>query len=297
MPIAKLKHCQPTWYRAAERWLGGHVPVPRSGIRTFSGIEAALAAYAKSVTTATWRRMRSDIARYFVAQGGPMKKLGPRIRAITNPVAIEARARRPRRCKAVNEKIAAKLYQDAIGRQDNELAAALLLAGHLGVRPVEMPTLRVTSLGNGNMVVIVKGAKKREDRSMDRELMVPENQRLRTAVETLFGKRMKPIQDRLARASQRLFPRRKTKVSLYSFRHQLGSDLKAFGGDRRVAAAIMGHRSQDSLTSYGNAKSGRTRRRLDASQRTTQKVDQKSPRVHGFRSTGPSGCKSPDLSR
>lgn len=69
---------------------------------------------------------------------------------------------------------------------------------------------------------------------------------------------MKPIQDRLARHCKALWPARKHHPSLYSWRHQMGTKLKASGLDRRSVAYIMGHQSTDSVNRYGNrsAKAG-----------------------------------------
>lgn len=54
-------------------------------------------------------------------------------------------------------------------------------------------------------------------------------------------------------------------MSCYTFRHALGSDLKASIADGQItpeqAAKVMGHRSTQSLLSYGTTHSGRSRRR------------------------------------
>ncbi|WP_313319808.1 hypothetical protein [Stenotrophomonas sp.] len=55
------------------------------------------------------------------------------------------------------------------------------------------------------------------------------------------------------------------KISCYTFRHALGSDLKASIADGQTtpeqAAMVMGHRSTQSLLSYGATNRGRSRRR------------------------------------
>ncbi|HIE4187810.1 TPA: hypothetical protein ACXM51_000460 [Stenotrophomonas maltophilia] len=55
------------------------------------------------------------------------------------------------------------------------------------------------------------------------------------------------------------------KISCYTFRHALGSDLKASIADGQTtpeqAAKVMGHRSTQSLLSYGTTHSGKSRRR------------------------------------
>ncbi|MFM0480746.1 site-specific integrase [Paraburkholderia strydomiana] len=57
------------------------------------------------------------------------------------------------------------------------------------------------------------------------------------------------------------FPKLRTRISPYCFRHQIASDLKAATSDREItleqAAKIMGHLSDYSIGVYGNAIHGR----------------------------------------
>ena len=50
--------------------------------------------------------------------------------------------------------------------------------------------------------------------------------------------------------------------TLYSWRHQLGADLKASKLNRVLAAYIMGHQSTESVNAYGNSKTGNSARSL-----------------------------------
>jgi integrase len=63
---------------------------------------------------------------------------------------------------------------------------------------------------------------------------------------------LKRLQGRLATVTKKLWPRRKHRISLYSYRHLMGSDLKASGMSRIEIAAVMGHQSVDSVNVYGN---------------------------------------------
>jgi hypothetical protein len=79
---------------------------------------------------------------------------------------------------------------------------------------------------------------------------------VREAVAILEGVEMGPIQDRISGAGRRLWPQRKAVPSLYSWRHQVGSDLKASGLDRKSVAYLMGHQSTESVEVYGRRNRG-----------------------------------------
>lgn len=57
------------------------------------------------------------------------------------------------------------------------------------------------------------------------------------------------------------FPKLRTRISPYCFRHQVASDLKAATSDREItleqAAKVMGHLSDYSIGTYGHAAHGR----------------------------------------
>ena len=84
------------------------------------------------------------------------------------------------------------------------------------------------------------------------------------AIDRLSGmteKKRYAMQKRVCRLGKKLFPKHKNAPTLYSYRHQLGSDLK--GGktssgnkifSRKESAALMGHKSQSSISAYGHAK-------------------------------------------
>lgn len=68
------------------------------------------------------------------------------------------------------------------------------------------------------------------------------------------------IRDRLRKECRALWPRRKQHPTLKSFRHQVGSTLKASGESAEAIAYIMGHQSTDSISIYGNRRSGKGRK-------------------------------------
>tara|TARA_R110000851_G_scaffold311834_1_gene472151 strand:- start:562 stop:1149 length:588 start_codon:yes stop_codon:yes gene_type:complete len=146
------------------------------------------------------------------------------------------------------------------------LLAVLEVVRETGVRPCEIDKMTFNA-DNSSLDII--SAKKTEDglRGLDRTLYFDTWQfnTLTAAHEAwkehklLSGsdstKAMKLLQDQLARVTKALFPRRKNRITLKSYRHQFGSNLKASGWSRRETAAAMGHQSVNSLSVYGNVRS------------------------------------------
>jgi hypothetical protein len=64
-------------------------------------------------------------------------------------------------------------------------------------------------------------------------------------------------QSRLNRTTAALWPRRERLPTLYTLRHQMGSDLKSSGLPPEEVAAVMGHQSTASASVYGFKVSGR----------------------------------------
>lgn len=61
------------------------------------------------------------------------------------------------------------------------------------------------------------------------------------------------VSQRLREKSRQLWPRRKSLVSAYSYRHFLGKSMKESGEDAHKIAATLGHASDFSQTAYGRA--------------------------------------------
>lgn len=68
------------------------------------------------------------------------------------------------------------------------------------------------------------------------------------------------IRDRLRKEYRTLWPWRKKRPTLKSFRHQAGSNLKASGESPEIIAYIMGHQSTGSISIYGKRRSGEGRK-------------------------------------
>lgn len=231
----------------------GYAVTPRN-------ITEALKRTAGDYRPAYWRRLRSALAHQQEAEG--YKDAAERIRSTRNP--ITAAGEKPKRKAARRRHVSGAeweaLVKHANGRGDRALIAALWLSRATGCRPAELPGITVTEHGR----VHVPSAKRRDDRGLDRDLWVtdPDLVRvLRAAADVIQHECREPggvkrLQRRLDTAARSLWPRRKAHVTFYSFRHQLGSELKASGlGDAQVAA-VMGHRSVESVEVYGNRKRG-----------------------------------------
>ena len=137
-------------------------------------------------------------------------------------------------------------------------AASLVLAYCLGARPCEMRTITIT----GNQVHIIGGKKSAElHRGADRTLVIEKLKTLKLVEWAAQWMSECPrtntaIRDRLRKECRILWPRRKKHPTLKSFRHQMGSILKASGESPENIAYIMGHQSTSSISVYGDGRLG-----------------------------------------
>lgn len=137
-------------------------------------------------------------------------------------------------------------------------AASLVLAYWLGVRPCEMRTITVTD----NLVDIIGGKKSAElHRGADRTLIIGKPNILKLVEWAAHRMSECPrtstaIRDCLRKECRKLWPRRKKHPTLKSFRHQMGSILKASGESPESMAYIMGHQSTESISVYGDGRLG-----------------------------------------
>jgi len=259
-----------------EKRLEGETPTPKK-------ITDALTACAGEYRPAYWRRLRGALALDQEEKG--YDKAAARIRETINPMTTDAHGPldkglrgavppKRRRAKSISEQDRERLYaqflelmRDAEGEAlegHQQTLSALALADNLGVRPAEMLGLRV-DLERG--VVHVSGAKKTGERGADRTLALPDDQAMQqhiaSAVKVLQEAEarkpgvMRRVQSRLDRISRQLWPRRQARPSLYTFRHQMGAELKSMKLDRRAIAYIMGHQSTQSVEVYGDRRKSR----------------------------------------
>ncbi len=105
----------------------------------------------------------------------------------------------------------------------------------------------------------ITSSKKRDDRGLDREIKITDSlwaKRVRNAIEKTSNRTVGELQNAFAYLVEKTFPARQTRPTIYSMRHQFGSNLKASGMDRKMIAYLMGHRVTASVDKYGNRRSG-----------------------------------------
>jgi len=188
------------------------------------------------------------------------------IRKVVNPVTAPdsklVRKAKPRKIKSVLHADLKALYFHLKENGFIDEAASLILANYLGVRPCEMRTITVVN----NQVHIIGGKKSAPlHRGADRTLIIESSKVLRLVRQAASWMSNCPrtntaIRDRLRKECRTIWPRRKQHPTLKSFRHQVGSNLKASGERAEAIAYIMGHQSTDSVSIYGNRRSGQGRK-------------------------------------
>ena len=184
------------------------------------------------------------------------------IKQLINPVTATGstlfKKPKPQQVRSVSEDDYIALVRYLSGHGFIDEALSVVLAFHLGVRPCEMRTITVT----GNSVHIIGGKKSAPlDRGADRTLVIDDPAVLMAVADAARWMRYCPrtntaIRDRLRKECRALWPRRKQHPTLKSFRHQLGSNLKASGESDEALAYMMGHQSIASISVYGNRRSG-----------------------------------------
>lgn len=184
------------------------------------------------------------------------------IRELVNPVTAagseQPRKPKPKKVRSISEEDFLELLQHLRARDFLDEALSVVLAHYLGVRPCEMRTITVKD----NHINIIGGKKSAPlDRGADRTLVIDMPEVLNAVTDAARWMSNCPrtntaIRDRLRKECRVLWPRRKQHPTLKSFRHQLGSNLKASGESDQSLAYIMGHQSVESISVYGNRRSG-----------------------------------------
>lgn len=141
-----------------------------------------------------------------------------------------------------------------------------------GCRPAEIPKLSV-AMEDGSLVILISGAKVKNSghhcgaatgqavRTLRIPIASPAAGRLASLLDTSGTisipdrRTLRNLRESIARASQKLFSQR---LSYYSFRHQLASDMKRSGMEVAEIAAFLGHASTKTQSVYGRAGSGRS---------------------------------------
>lgn len=231
--------------------LQGEQPTPK---RIADSLEATGGEY----RPAYWRKLRNALA--FDQSEKGYADAANRINTTKNPITREGSTEsvKPKqvRIKRIDIEDENKLlthFQDA---GDQQSYCAVVVARFTGARPSEFASITV----EGDQVTII-GAKKSHagTRGADRVIVLEQGrgEYVEAALHNLRGANIGAIQDRVRAAGKRLWPQRKAVPSLYSWRHQMGSDLKKNGLDRKEVAYVMGHQSTESADRYGNSKTSR----------------------------------------
>jgi len=204
-----------------------------------------------------WRKLRRAVTYDQQAKG--YIKPSKRIAKQQYPSTVLPSDRPKLRCKVkrVKEEEFTKLYQSTT---NGNLKAALVLSKYTGCRPAEM--LHIKALGNNKF--FIPSAKKTEDglRGLDRtiKLNLKEAKTVGQALKILASldprKGKTSLQKALERATKKVWPRRKKRITFYSFRHQMASNLKSTNVDLKTRSYIMGHQSTTSISSYGDMRYG-----------------------------------------
>lgn len=146
------------------------------------------------------------------------------------------------------------------------LKAAVAVLSAAGCRPSELEMGVVVRLKEGALHLGIKGAKvdPKNNRGQPVRLLVVDQESPwgKYLVQKVLGcpdQAMTVIYDaggisqRLREKSRELWPRRKSLVSAYSYRHFLGKSMRESGEDQEKIAFTLGHASDLSQLSYGRA--------------------------------------------
>lgn len=176
-----------------------------------------------------------------------------------NPVTVLglARKRKQARRQRISDEELGRWVNGLLAKELVVEACALLLISMTGSRPCELSGISVS----GNRIVI-RGAKHSHGglRGADRVLEASEDfcRLVSEALESFHSeaKSLDSIRMALHCVALETFPGRKV-PSMYTLRHQFGSNLKASGLSRIEIAYVMGHQATDSIARYGDKRFGR----------------------------------------
>lgn len=218
----------------------------------------ALKACAGEYRPAYFRRLRNALE--FDQHEKGFGEAAIRIAGVKNPVTAEGSTAQVKPKRAAVKRIVdadeGALLKHLLKQKDEDTYYAIRLITATGARPAELKNMMI----DGNRVTIL-GAKQSHDgkRGADRVIVLEEGTEklVANAIAHIRNVDLGKVKDRLRAAGKALWPQRKALPSMYSWRHQMGSDLKASGLGRVEVAYIMGHQSTESVDRYGNSKTAR----------------------------------------
>lgn len=247
----------------AENFIRKYVPEPV----TAKAITDALIKRAPEYRPDYWRRLRKGLEVKQRELG--YDKAAARIAGTKNPVTAgyQGKGKSPakskqQRVRSVKPEDTRKLIETAVEQGFMQLAAAIYVISETGARPAELASIRMTDDG----VITINGVKKIEKtdkqkgRGADRVLRyMGDPSVMRKALDLLDVVDVAQLQQQIRKHTRKVWPNRKWYPSFYSWRHQMGSNLKSSGFTREQIAYVMGHQSVESVDKYGNRRSAKGR--------------------------------------
>ena len=249
-----------------------YISIAENFIRRYVGepvtpkaITDALIARAGEYRPDYWRRLRKGLEVQQRELG--YDKAAARIAATKNPITRTKQTRKAikpkqQRVRSVKPEDTERLINEATRQGLHELAAALYVVAETGARPAELPGITMTDDG----VITIVGVKKIADsddqkgRGADRTLKYQgDMDNMKAALSWMRNADVPKLQQQVRTLSRQVWPTRKWHPSFYSWRHQMGSNLKSSGFSREAIAYVMGHQSVESVDKYGNRRSAKGR--------------------------------------
>ena len=263
-----LDDLQPKTRAAYTRLARGFYAAHIDGAPTPKKLRDALKKVAGEYRPDYWRRLRNALAYDQIAAG--YYDTASEISSFQNPITTNPEAKKEapkkqRRHRRLSAEDLRELRVALVEKGDNQVHAMVCLARATGCRPNEMLGVKIVRRDpDGSIELFIPGSKKTEDgyRGLDRTLMISNEHTAADLLKNLLPqlpkteKELNAARVRLQRVTKKLWPRRKCLPSIYSFRHQVGSDLKSSGMSRVEIAYVMGHQSTASVDSYGDSRSG-----------------------------------------
>ncbi|WOD11677.1 tyrosine-type recombinase/integrase [Pseudomonas sp. NyZ704] len=232
-------------------------------VLSISAIRDSLVQTAENFQPGYFRRLKNAIAFDLENKGHP--EAANKIRVVVNPVtakgSVLVKKPKPRRAKSFSNDDLVVLVQHLGNSGYEEAFAAVCLISQTGARPAELKQMRL----DGD-TLFIRGAKKTSGgRGADRLLTITDETTKNIITNCIDILRSQPaitidaIRHRIRTEGLKLWPRRKVVPSMYSMRHQVGSNLKASALDSKTIAYIMGHQSTNSIMRYGDKRQGNAR--------------------------------------
>ena len=137
----------------------------------------------------------------------------------------------------------------------------LLLLSVLGLRPDEIArSVDIEPYLNG-VKIAIKGSKTSQGGGQAIRVVfsagIWESELARAGARTITAPSANAVSKFVGRHAQNIFPRKKHRISAYTYRHQVASDLKASQLSGAEVSAILGHAVEATKKFYGNYRQSR----------------------------------------